>query len=96
MSSGVCKTSACHETNVARTNYSNFHDAESRQVAAGLSSFSIGNDAAYGRGLEAYGRFQIENGRELAGKDLLREALVVFTRLGLKRAAAVEQILQSV
>ncbi len=57
---------------------------------------AIGNDAAYARGLEAYGRFQIENGKELAGKDLLREALVVFTRLGLKRAAAVEQILQTV
>jgi len=57
---------------------------------------SIGNDAAYARGLEVYGRFQIENGRELAGKDLLREALAVFTRLGMKRAGDVEQILQTV
>ncbi len=57
---------------------------------------SIGNDAEYTRGLEIYGRFQIENGRELAGKDMLREALAVFVRLGMKRAEDVEKVLQSV
>jgi tetratricopeptide (TPR) repeat protein len=57
---------------------------------------AIGNDAEYAKGLEAYGRFQIENGRTLAGKDMLREALAVFTRLGMKRAAEVEALLQSV
>jgi len=57
---------------------------------------SIGNDAEYAKALEAYGRFQIENGRTLAGKDMLREALAVLTRLGLKRAGDVERLLQSV
>ena len=57
---------------------------------------AIGNDAEYAKGLELYGRFQIENGRTLPGTDLLREALAVFTRLGMKRAAEVEQLLQTV
>jgi hypothetical protein len=57
---------------------------------------SIGNDGEYAKGLELYGRFQIENGRTLEGKDLLREALAVFTRLGMKRAGEVEALLQSV
>lgn len=57
---------------------------------------AIGNDAEYAKGLELYGRFQIENGRTLPGKDLLREALAVFTRLGMKRAAEVETLLQTV
>jgi tetratricopeptide (TPR) repeat protein len=57
---------------------------------------AIGNDAEYAKGLELYGRFLIENGRTLPGKDLLREALVVFTRLGMKRAAEVETLLSSV
>src|SRR5688500_5535708 len=51
---------------------------------------SIGNDAEHAKALEAYGRFQIENGRTLQGKDMLREALAVFARLGMKRAAEVE------
>jgi tetratricopeptide (TPR) repeat protein len=57
---------------------------------------SIGNDAEYAKGLEAYARFLIENGRTLPGKDMLRDALAVFTRLGMKRAEDVELLLQSV
>ncbi len=57
---------------------------------------AIGNDAEHAKGLEAYGRFLIENGKTLAGKDQLREALAVFTRLGLRRAADVERVLSSV
>lgn len=57
---------------------------------------SIGNDAEHAKGLEAYGRFKIENGKILEGKDMLREALAVFARLGLKRADEVEKILAAV
>ncbi len=57
---------------------------------------AIGNDSEYAKGLEAYGRFLIENGKTLPGKDMLREALAVFTRLGLRRAEDVEKVLQTV
>ncbi len=56
----------------------------------------IGNQGELARGLEAYGRYKIEQGDIGAGKDLLREALAIFTRLGVSRSADVERVLQSV
>lgn len=55
----------------------------------------IGNDAATARGLEVYGRYKIENGAQEAGTDLLREALVIYARLGMKRGEKVQAQLQS-
>jgi tetratricopeptide (TPR) repeat protein len=56
----------------------------------------IGNEAELARGLEQYGRYKIEQAAIAAGKDLLREALVIFSKLGMGRAAEVEKILASV
>ncbi len=56
----------------------------------------IGNDAELAKAIEAYGRYQVENGQYGEGKDNLREALMMFSRLGMKRAAEVEKILASV
>lgn len=55
----------------------------------------IGNDAATARGLEMYGRYKIENGAFEAGTDLLKEALVIYVRLGLPRGEKVQAQLQS-
>jgi tetratricopeptide (TPR) repeat protein len=56
----------------------------------------IGNDSEYARGLEQLGRFLLENGRSLEGTDLLRDALAVFTRLGLRRAEEIGRLLAAV
>jgi len=56
----------------------------------------IGNDAATARGLEMYAQYKLENGAIDEGKDLLREALVIYTRLGMKRGEKVQEQLQSV
>jgi tetratricopeptide (TPR) repeat protein len=56
----------------------------------------IGNESELARGLEQYGRYKIERGEVGAGKGLLREALVIFSRLGMPRSAEVEKILQAV
>ncbi len=56
----------------------------------------IGNDAQVARGLEQYGRFKIENGAAAAGTDLLREALAIYARLGLRRGEQVEAQLRTV
>jgi tetratricopeptide (TPR) repeat protein len=56
----------------------------------------IGNEAELGRGLEAYGRYKIERGDITRGKDLLREALVIFSKLGMDRGAEVERVLAAV
>lgn len=56
----------------------------------------IGNDAQVARGLELYGRFKIENGAAAAGTDLLREALAIYARLGLRRGEQVEAQLRTV
>lgn len=55
----------------------------------------IGHDAATARALEQYGRWKIENGQIDAGKDLLREALAIYARLGLPRGEQVQRDLQS-
>jgi tetratricopeptide (TPR) repeat protein len=55
---------------------------------------SIGNDATIGRTLFAHGRFKAEQGQIADGRDLLRDALTVFSRLGLSRQATdVERLL---
>ncbi|MBK9031984.1 MAG: tetratricopeptide repeat protein [Myxococcales bacterium] len=56
----------------------------------------IGHDGATARGLELYGRYKIENGEPDAGKDLLREALAIYARLGMRRGEKVQQQLQGV
>ncbi len=56
----------------------------------------IGNDAELARGLEQYGRYKIEQGEIDEGKDLLREALVIFSKLGMGRGTEVERVLASV
>jgi len=56
----------------------------------------IGNESELARGLEQFGRWKIERGEVAQGKDLLREALVIFTRLGLDRGQEVEKVLAAV
>lgn len=57
---------------------------------------SINNEAALGKALFAYGRYKAEIGEVGDGKDMLRDALMVFTRLGLARPAAeVDKLLAS-
>ncbi|HEV7558564.1 MAG TPA: tetratricopeptide repeat protein [Kofleriaceae bacterium] len=48
---------------------------------------SIGNDAQLGKALFAYGRFKAECGHLADGKDMLRDAIMVFSKLGLARPA---------
>ena len=56
----------------------------------------IGNDSELAKGLEHFGCWKIENGDIDAGKDLLREALVIYARLGMARTSEVERVLASV
>jgi hypothetical protein len=49
---------------------------------------SIGNDAQLAKALLAYGRYKAECGELGAGKDMLRDAIMVFTKLGLARPAS--------
>jgi len=51
----------------------------------------IGRDSATARALEQFGRYKIENGERDAGKDLLREALAIYARLGMRRGERVQQ-----
>ena len=48
---------------------------------------AIGNEAALGKALFAYGRYKAETGALADGKDMLRDALAVFSKLGLRRSA---------
>ena len=48
---------------------------------------AIGNDASLGKALVAYGRYKAETGAISDGKDMLRDALAVLSRLGLEHAA---------
>ncbi|HTJ43244.1 MAG TPA: tetratricopeptide repeat protein [Kofleriaceae bacterium] len=57
---------------------------------------AIGNDAELAKALEAFGKFKIESHDYGGGKDLLREALVTFTRLGMKRAQDVEVVISAI
>jgi len=57
---------------------------------------SINNEAALAKALFAYGRYQAEVGLVAAGRDMLRDALMVFSKLGLQRPATeVEKLLAS-
>lgn len=57
---------------------------------------SIRNEAALARALHAYGRYTAEVGDISGGKDMLRDALLTFTRLGLARPAAeIEKLLSA-
>ncbi len=58
---------------------------------------SIRNESALGKALLAYGRYQVEVGSVADGKDMLRDALMVFSKLGLARPASeAQQVLASI
>jgi hypothetical protein len=46
---------------------------------------AIGNEAELGRALFAFGRYKAEAGEIAAGKDMLRDAISLFAKLGLQR-----------
>jgi len=48
---------------------------------------SIRNEAALGKALFAFGRYKAEVGELSDGKDMLRDAIMVFSKLGLGRPA---------
>ena len=57
---------------------------------------AIGNDAALGKALFAFGRYKAEMGSLGEGKDMLRDAIALFSRLGLARPAGdAEKLLAS-
>jgi tetratricopeptide (TPR) repeat protein len=49
---------------------------------------AIGNEAALGKALFAFGRYKAETGAIAAGKDMLRDAIALFAKLGLSRPAS--------
>ncbi len=49
---------------------------------------SIDNQAALAHALFAFGRYQAEVGKVAAGRDMLRDALLAFEKLGLSKPAA--------
>ncbi|HLU65430.1 MAG TPA: tetratricopeptide repeat protein, partial [Kofleriaceae bacterium] len=56
----------------------------------------IGNESELARGLERYGRYKIERGDTGDGVALLREALAIFSKLGMKERLEVEKVLAAV
>jgi hypothetical protein len=50
----------------------------------------IGNETALGKALAAYGRYKVETGATTAGRDMLKDAVTLFSKLGLDRQ--VEQV----
>ena len=57
---------------------------------------AIGNESELGRALFAFGRYQAETGSIAAGKDMLRDAIALFAKLGLARPAGeVEKLLST-
>jgi tetratricopeptide (TPR) repeat protein len=56
----------------------------------------IGNESEVARGLERFGRYKIEHGDVERGKQMLREALEIFKRLGMKQGSEVEKVLAAV
>ena len=51
---------------------------------------------ALGQALFAFGRYKVEVDEMAAGKDMLRDALMMFSKLGLARPASeVEKLLAS-
>ena len=53
----------------------------------------LGNDAELAKGLERFGRHQLEKGRVEEGKALLEEARGIFERLGMKAGAAIAKVI---
>ena len=57
---------------------------------------SIGNDAVLAKALFVFGRYKAETGEHAQAKDMLRDALMMFSKLGLERPSSeVERLLAS-
>jgi tetratricopeptide (TPR) repeat protein len=57
---------------------------------------SIGNEAVLAKALFVFGRYKAEIGEHATAKDMLRDALMMFSRLGLERPSSeVERVLAS-
>jgi tetratricopeptide (TPR) repeat protein len=57
---------------------------------------NLGNEAALAKALFVFGRYKAEMGDHADAKDMLRDALMMFSRLGLeRRASEVERLLAS-
>ncbi len=56
---------------------------------------AIGNDTELAKGLEAYGRYKIEQGEIDEGRALLVQCLAIYQRLDLRQRQEVEDILNS-
>ncbi|WP_428262174.1 ATP-binding protein [Haliangium sp.] len=54
---------------------------------------ALGNESRMARSLDRFGRYCIERGDITTGKDLLREALVLYSKLELPQVEAVEELL---
>jgi hypothetical protein len=58
---------------------------------------SINHEAQLGKALLAFGRYKIESGELAEGKDMVRDAIMLFSKLGLARPGAdAEKLLTSV
>src|SRR5690606_16637937 len=56
----------------------------------------IGNEAELAKALFAYGRYKAETGALAASRDMLRDAITLFTKLGLtRRAESAHELLAS-
>jgi tetratricopeptide (TPR) repeat protein len=53
----------------------------------------IGNDAELAIGLERFGKYRIERGDTITGKQLLTEAQGIFQRLGMRAGEAVRRVI---
>ena len=57
---------------------------------------TIGNEAALGKALFAFGRYKAESGDVAEGKNMLRDAIAVFSKLGLSRPVGdIEKLISS-
>jgi tetratricopeptide (TPR) repeat protein len=56
----------------------------------------IGNASELARGLERFGRFKLDRGDRAGGELLLRDALAIFRRLGMKQGAEIQRVLGTV
>jgi tetratricopeptide (TPR) repeat protein len=87
---------------VLATSLVSFDDNDTPPIAPAAVAFgkavevlrSINNEAALGKALFAFGRYKAEVGEVADGKDMLRDALMCFSKLGLARPAGeVEKLL---
>jgi tetratricopeptide (TPR) repeat protein/MoxR-like ATPase len=56
----------------------------------------LGNDSELAKGLERFGRYKLERGDVAGGRELLREAQAIFSRLGMKAGEAVKKMIGEV